>query len=597
LHHSWDKSVKVANDFMKNKRLPRWIAVGVTFAVALSATSSILLLRRWADNASQSTLQLTRLQLLMSRLDGLEWRAIAAKKLSPELKKEAEAIEFQASTFFQKSSQEYLKQHIGLHNAYQDYIDAIHQEFILLDQGNIDRAMIVDEERVDPSYERLEKSLHEHNQESELITQQANQQADIGTILSILTAAVAIGFTLQKIGRANRATEIAIAEQKILQEKEIALKQERDLLETRVAERTQALDDRNQVLSHTLEQLQSTQAELIESEKMVALGHLVSGIAHEINTPLGAIQASAGNMTKALQDALAQLPQLVQRLTLQQQADFFELLHQALQGKAPLTSSESRPLRRALTQELNAHGFDNARQLADRLVELGILSGIEPFVSLLKSAEGTWALQLIYNLSRIQGNGQNIQKAVERASKIVFALKSYARFDHSGEKQLVPLVEGIETVLELYRSQLKHGIEVVRHYETIPEFWGYPDELVQVWTNLTHNAIQAMNGKGILEIVATVQHDRVVVQMIDSGSGIPQDIQAKIFTPFFTTKPQGEGSGLGLSISQTIIEKHAGHIELNSQPGRTVFTIYIPLNSGQVAPSSNDAQVKSFSPT
>jgi hypothetical protein len=98
---------------MKNKRLPRWIAVGVTFAVALSATSSILLLRRWADNASQSTLQLTRLQLLMSRLDGLEWRAIAAKKLSPELKKEAEAIEFQASTFFQKSSQKYLKQRLS----------------------------------------------------------------------------------------------------------------------------------------------------------------------------------------------------------------------------------------------------------------------------------------------------------------------------------------------------------------------------------------------------------------------------------------------------------------------------------------------------
>jgi hypothetical protein len=219
LHRSWEKSVKVANDFMKNKRLPRWIAVGVTFAVALAATSSILGLRRWADNASQSTLQLTQLQLLVSRLDGLEWRAIAAKKLSPELKKEFEATELQANTFFQKSSQEYLKQHMELYKAYQDYIDAIHQEFILLDQGNIDRAMIVDEERVDPSYERLEKSLHEHNQESELITHQANQQADIGTILSILTAAMAIGFTLQKIGRANRATEIAIAEQKILQEK------------------------------------------------------------------------------------------------------------------------------------------------------------------------------------------------------------------------------------------------------------------------------------------------------------------------------------------------------------------------------------------
>lgn len=368
--------------------------------------------------------------------------------------------------------------------------------------------------------------------------------------------------------------------------------QQLEVTHARLEQLNQDLTERTQALNQSLSELQHTQAQLIQTEKMSSLGQLVAGIAHEINTPLGAIQASSGNMTKALEETLAQLPQLVQRLTLQQQADFFALLNQALQSKAPVTSSEKRPLRRVLTQQLEACGLENARQLSDRLVDLGIWSGIEPFVSLLRSSEGQWVLQLIYNLSRIQGNNRTIQTAVGRASKIVFVLKSYARFDQSGEKQPVPIVEGLETVLELYHSQLKHGIEVERRYDTIPKLWGDPDELIQVWTNLIHNAIQAMDGKGILEIVAAAQDDQVIVQIIDSGSGISLEHQTKIFYPFFTTKPRGEGSGLGLSISQTIIEKHMGQIECHSQPGRTTFTVRLPLKQEQSAATVSDAPLK-----
>jgi signal transduction histidine kinase len=580
---------------MKHRRLPKWIAIGVTFAIALAATSSILALRRWADNATQTTLLMTQLQLQVSRLDGLEWRAIAAKKLNAELKAEANESESQARALLHDIMEKGSEQHPqALNVAYRKYIDAIHKEFVLLDQGNINQALIVDEELVDPAYDELAELLQKGNQTFTMIAQKVSQQANIGTILSILTAAVAISLILQKVGRATRLTELAIAEQKILQVSETALKQEREHLEARVIERTQALDDKNQLLSLTLKQLQSAQIELIESEKMVALGHLVAGIAHEINTPLGAIQASAGNMTKALQETLAEFPQLVQRLNSEQQTTFFALLHRVIQSPAPVTSIEKRPLRRALTQQLEAYGFENARQLADRLVDLGIWEGVEPFVSLLQSAEGSWVLQLIYNLSRIQGNNRIIQTAVARASKIVFALKNYARFDKSGEQQAVQVAAGIETVLELYHSQLKHDIEVVRRYEEIPEFWGYPDELVQVWTNLIHNAIQAMNGKGILEIVASVQQNQVIVQIIDSGSGIPIELQPKIFTPFFTTKPQGEGSGLGLSICQTIIEKHEGHLDVNSCPGRTIFTVSLPLKQIQENAPDSGTDLQSF---
>jgi signal transduction histidine kinase len=564
---------------MNNKRLPKWIAFGVTFSVAITATASILTLRRWADNESHSTLQLTRLQLLASRLDSLEWQIINAKQIKPELQEELNQVEDSIKKVREGFSDKYSEKHRELYNSYNKYLDAIHQELALVDKGKFEQALNLDEELVDPSYKALNKELNEHNQESERIAQETSRQANIGTILSILVSAFVISVTMRKVGKATRLTEIAIAEQKILQISETALMQERDLLETRIGERTREINFQNLVLSNTLEQLRSAQSELIESEKMVALGHLVAGIAHEINTPLGAIQASAGNMTKALQESLTQFPLIVQRLTPKQQFDFFALLTQVLQSKEPVTSSEKRPLRRALTQKLEDYGLDNARQLADRLVEFGITEGVEPFISLIQSSQGTWVLQLIYNLSRIQGNNRTIETAVERASKIVFALKSYARFDQSGEKQLVSLVEGIETVLELYHSKLKQGIEIVRRYETIPDFWGYPDELVQVWTNLIHNAIQAMDGKGILEIVAAIVDNQVVVEVIDSGVGIAIETQPNIFKPFFTTKPQGEGSGLGLSISQTIIEKHEGHIEVKSQPGCTAFMVYLPLKA------------------
>ena len=133
-------------------------------------------------------------------------------------------------------------------------------------------------------------------------------------------------------------------------------------------------------------------------------------------------------------------------------------------------------------------------------------------------------------------------------------------------------------MLELYRNQLKHGVEVIRSYETLP-ISCYPDELIQVWTNLIHNAVQAMQGKGRLEIRAFESEGRAIVQVTDSGSGIPADIQEKIFEPFFTTKPAGEGSGLGLDIVRNIIEKHSGKIEVESVPGKTTFTVLIPIDA------------------
>jgi signal transduction histidine kinase len=140
------------------------------------------------------------------------------------------------------------------------------------------------------------------------------------------------------------------------------------------------------------------------------------------------------------------------------------------------------------------------------------------------------------------------------------------------------IIEGIETVLTLYYNMLKHGIEVVREYESKPVITCYPDELNQVWTNLIHNSIQAMDGRGKLTISVSENDNNIAISITDTGKGIPDDIKDRIFEPFFTTKPQGEGSGLGLDIVRKIIEKHGGKIDFESRPGNTKFVIYIPIN-------------------
>ncbi|MDY7013343.1 MAG: ATP-binding protein, partial [Cyanobacteriota bacterium] len=188
-------------------------------------------------------------------------------------------------------------------------------------------------------------------------------------------------------------------------------------------------------------------------------------------------------------------------------------------------------------------------------------------------------LDTVYQLASVRESAQTISTATDKAAKVVFALKTYVRCDPSAEKIVAKVTEGLETVLTLYHNQLKHKVEVIRRYEdNLPAIACYPDELNQVWTNIIHNALQAMDHRGTLTLEVWQQDRHLCVSITDSGPGIPLEIQDKIFQPFFTTKPAGEGSGLGLDIVGKIVEKHQGRIELESAPGRTTFRIWLPVD-------------------
>ncbi|MCS6896195.1 MAG: ATP-binding protein [Bacteroidia bacterium] len=341
-------------------------------------------------------------------------------------------------------------------------------------------------------------------------------------------------------------------------------------LEERVRLRTQELEA-------TLRELSSAQQQLILSEKMAALGQLVAGVAHEINSPLGAIKGSAETLLEALPQFLSRLINVGNEQWAALSAAFV-WLNQYLQSgqRVVLTSKEERALRKRYAAHLEAAGISDSDTVARQLVEAGIIvEDFTPILPLLRQPEGA---DILYLIGQLKLQLENIVLAANRTRKTVFALKSYTHTSDHSKPTLTQLNESIEVILTLYQNQLKQGVVVHTEYDPqIPPLYIFGDEMGQVWTNIVQNAIQAMQGQGELRIETRLTDGEVLVSFTDNGPGIPPEILPRIFEPFFTTKSKGEGTGLGLDICKRIVEKHRGRITVRSQPGQTTFTVLLPL--------------------
>jgi len=372
----------------------------------------------------------------------------------------------------------------------------------------------------------------------------------------------------------KKAEQEIKAKNEALQVSEEELKQNLKELQTT----QELLENQNKNIESAFNELQNTQNQLIQSEKMASLGQLVANIAHEINTPLGAIRSSAMSIEEILNTTLPSLPSLLKRLDDQAVGGFNELVGMSIKKIDILSSREKRAIKYDLIEELEELKIQNPEEYADWIVDMNIYDEKTIFLPLLKKEDAREIFQTAYQISNIIRSNQTVRTATDRAAKIVFALKNYARQDQTGEKATVNINDSIETTLTLYHNQIKHGIDVTRDLADIPEFMGYPDELVQVWTNIIHNALQAMNNKGCLFIQTSVENNNALVSIQDNGGGIPKEVQDRIFDAFFTTKGAGQGSGLGLDITRKIIEKHNGKIWFDSSEGKgTTFFVELPL--------------------
>jgi two-component system, NtrC family, sensor kinase len=367
--------------------------------------------------------------------------------------------------------------------------------------------------------------------------------------------------------------------QQEMQQVELSLRDSQDSLRSLNENLEKRVSERTQELQNTLTDLKSAQAQLVQSEKMASLGQLISGIAHEINTPIGAVKASASNMMDVLPPIVSYFPDFLLSLSDAERNTLQRLLNSSLVGIDYLNSREQRAKRKELKEYLEGYQVPNAEGIARKLIDIGIAQIEDQDLNLLKMERVDMALDFIYKFAQLNINIKNIQVASEKTNKIVFALKSHAHRQSDDKPVAIDLSQSLEVILTLYHNQIKHGIELSTHLEHVPTVWGYPDELGQVWTNIIHNALQAMEYKGHLEVNLRAEDDFAYVEIIDGGPGIPPEIQARIFEPFFTTKAQGEGTGLGLDICSKIIKKHYGTIQVQSEPGRTCFLIKLPLQN------------------
>jgi signal transduction histidine kinase len=333
------------------------------------------------------------------------------------------------------------------------------------------------------------------------------------------------------------------------------------------------------VLHWVLARLGQNESLLHQQEKMAALGTMSAGLAHELNNPAAAAQRSAS----MLRGAPASWLVLTHRLEiLAFRAGLLDWLNgfmrdvtRRFEKPLKLEALEKIDLVDQLQSWMEANGIESAWNFAPAMVNFGW--DIETLAELKDMPFFRTAIRWLGIGSVIVTQLYEIQNATDRISQIVRAMKSYTYLDQAPLLE-VDVHEGLENTLVIMQYKLKQGVTVRREYAPdLPRIEAYASELNQVWTNIIDNAVDAMAGKGEITLRTYEDKGQVVVEIIDNGPGIPIEIQSRILEPFFTTKPPGQGTGLGLHVTHDIVvNRHHGLLLVESQPGETKFKIILP---------------------
>ncbi len=305
-----------------------------------------------------------------------------------------------------------------------------------------------------------------------------------------------------------------------------AIEAHRRELESEVQQRTHELKEQRDELEKTLRHLRETQAHLLQTEKMASIGHLTAGMAHEINNPLSFIDGNLNHLETYLRDITRMIED----------------------SETVLRSADT---------------------------------GLKEKIDALRAIRSRYDYE--YIVDDITKTIQSCKNGSERIQKIIRDLRSFANIDDS-QLRYSDLLQGLETTLSLLKHKLAARIDIKKEYASLPEVLCFPGLLNQVFMNLILNAIQAIPYQGAITLRArSLSAEEIEISVEDTGCGIPENIRSRIFDPFFTTKEVGEGTGLGLSVSYAIVEKHYGSLTCESEEGRgSTFVVRLPVHSAQL---------------